>query len=142
MPILGWIAGLLVRKGLSQARAEKMAPWAGGAAAIALAALLAGLWLHFHDRGVVQRHEAKAVAKVAPAHADAAEQRAKDLVKQAEDERNAHAAIKSSGPDTVPAPAAVAHNCQRLRRAGFSEVSLPAACRLGSGDGTEAKAQR
>lgn len=123
------IIGLLVRKGLSQGRAEKMAPWLGGVAAIALLGLLAGLWLHFHDRAVIARNDAKAVAKVAPAHAKAAGQRAADTIKQADNERKAHDAINQSGPDTAPAPAAVAHNCQRLRRAGIDEGRLPAACR-------------
>lgn len=43
---------------------------------------------------------------------------------------NAHDAIDKA-PPSKPSPATVAHGCERLRKAGRSEASLPIECRNG-----------
>ncbi len=132
--LIAFFVNLLLKAGLQRATASRAAPWVAGLAVFALLGAILGAWLYFHDRGVVRNHENAAAAKVAPAHAEAAGERAADTINQTEQERKAHAAIQSSGPDTAPAPAAVAHNCQRLRRAGITESGLPAPCRSDGGD--------
>lgn len=136
--IIGFFFRMLLKAGLSQGRADKAAPWVAGLVGIALLGAFLATSLHFYVRGKIKDNENAAVAKVAPAHAKAAGERAADTIEQAEQERKAYGAIHTSGPDTAPAPAAVAHNCQRLRRAGIAESSLPAACRSGSGNGAQA----
>lgn len=41
-------------------------------------------------------------------------------------------------PDTLPDDTRVALGCQRLRASGTNSADLPAVCRSGSGDGTQA----
>lgn len=116
------------------ARARLVPSWAWLVAGIALVACLGAIWLHFHDKGVVADHEARLEARAAPAREHAADRRAADAIANTEQKEAYHEAIATAVAregDRAPGPAAVALNCERLRRAG---VALPAACRPGGGD--------
>ncbi len=139
--LTAFVVRQLLKLGLSRAGADRSAPWVAGLLIFALLGAILGILLHLYVRGEIKNHENAAAARVAPAHAEAAGERAADTIHQAKQEEQAHDAIQSSGPDTLPAPAAVAHNCNRLRRAGIVESRLPAPCRPGGGDGTQAAAR-
>ena len=116
----------------------RWAKFAGGAVALGLAALL---WLHFHDARVIDRHDAAVnlQAEKAARAADntAADRRITDAASNAAQEEAYHAAIDAAPPG-APAPAARALGCQRLRRAGKVDADLPALCRRGGAEGSEA----
>lgn len=84
-----------------------------------------------YDRRLIANHSAAEDARTAitnsAAHNDAADQRARDTIRIAEDERNRLDAIVSA-PVGVPSPAAVRLNCERLRQAGYA-TDGHAACR-------------
>ncbi|MET3710429.1 hypothetical protein ABIC65_001109 [Sphingomonas trueperi] len=47
-------------------------------AGVVVVLIIFGVWLHFHDRGVLEKHEENVEAKAAPARAKADEQRGRD----------------------------------------------------------------
>lgn len=131
---MGLVIALLARLGLSQRLAKAWAPFA---AAIIAAALLAGagaLWLHFHDRGVVKRHDAAREAQAGQARETAAGERVADAIENTRSEEELHDAIHQANDGGAPSPAARALACERLRRIG----RIPAACRPAGGDGNQA----
>ena len=67
----GQLIVYLLRLGLPERLVRRVAPYALAALACALLALLAGLWVHFHDQAVVNRHEAKLEAAAASARVSA-----------------------------------------------------------------------
>lgn len=116
------------------ARWARVPAWVKLAALFALVALLAGLWLHFHDKSVVADHEAALEQRAAPARDHAADQRAADAIANTEQKEAYHEAIDTAVAqhgDRAPGPAAVALNCERLRRA---RIALPPGCRPAGGD--------
>jgi hypothetical protein len=133
--IVAWFVRLLLGAGVSQARANRWAPYAAMVALVLLLAAFAATWLHIHDARVIDAHEAKLEARAAPARDQAAQERAQDAIANAQQRETYHDVIASSGPDVPPAPSSLALACERLRRAGNG---LPAACRPGGGDRTQA----
>jgi hypothetical protein len=129
--MIGLLVRLLVRGGLSDTVAKRAAPVLLAMAVIVAVAGGAKLWMWRHDAGVVAQHEAQLDVRAATARDAAAEQRAVDAETFHEQERAYHEAIENSGSDGPPDPAALALNCERLRRA---RVPLPAACGPGRGD--------
>lgn len=129
--MIAMLVSLLVRVGLSNTIAKRAAPIV--LATVAIGAVVGGarLWLSFHDGRVVAQHEAQLDARAAPARDRAAEQRAIDAETIREQEQCYHEAIANSVSDGPPDPAALALNCERLRRA---RIPLPAACGPGRGD--------
>jgi hypothetical protein len=129
--VIALLASLLVRVGLSAPIAKRAAPIV--LAIVVIGAVVGGakLWLSFHDAHVVAQHEAQLDARAAPARDNAAEQRAIDAKTIHEQEHSYHEAIANSVSDGPPDPAALALNCERLRRA---RIPLPAACGPGRGD--------
>lgn len=68
-------------------------------AGIIVVLIIFGIWLHFHDRGVVEKHEQKIEAKAAPARAKADVQRGKDtatIATQSQEVKNATAPLPPS----------------------------------------------
>lgn len=124
-----WIVGRLLALGLSQGRAEKVAPWAVAALLFVSAAAGGLLWLHFHDRQVVAhatdkgnvdqlQHQVKADAK-------AADQRLKDAAAQTQQQEAYRDAIDKPKPgDAVDPDVRLA--CEQLRRSGQDTTRLPA----------------
>lgn len=97
-----------------------------------------GIWLFFHDRAVVQRHQSKIEAEAAPAREHAAAERVQDAIVNARNERDLYHAISTAPAGGAISPAAHALACERLRRLG----RVPAACGPGGGDGAKAGAER
>jgi apolipoprotein N-acyltransferase len=122
----GIIAALALRAGLSE-RATKIGL---GLALVALAILIAGLWLHFHDKGVVEADRTRSnlvvVQKNAAAAEQAADERLADQAAVTQQEKETHDAIHSV-PDSAPDAARVRLGCERLRRAG-KDIGRLAAC--------------
>lgn len=97
--------------------------------------LVVGLGKCAYDKGIIAKHDAKITAETVKtdfeAKLDAADRRARDSATIQEDERLRHDAIEQA-PDSKPAAARNALNCERLRRAG-QDTSRIAAC-AGLGD--------
>lgn len=67
----------------------------GQIGAIVIAVLVGfGLWLHFHDRGVIRRETEKIQAKAVPANEKAAERRVEDTTKIATQAQEVKDALK------------------------------------------------
>jgi hypothetical protein len=96
-----------------------------------------GIWLAFHYRAVVTRHEANVAAKSAPARDRADAERVQDAVTNTRTEQELHHAIDTAPPGGAISPAAHALACQRLRHLG----RIPPACRPEGSDGTQASAR-
>lgn len=118
---MAFFTALLARWGLSQ-RAGLIA---SAFALIALCGLLAGLWLHFHDKGVVRQHEAGVTAAVtaatSAAEATANANDAMRAVQRAADDQDLRKAIEhvqTIKPDAARGAAGPAVNAvaERLRR--------------------------
>lgn len=115
------------------ARFVGLPAWARQALAIAAAVLAltgsAALWLHYHDRAVIEHHEAKKQAAIATSAATAAAERVDDAIRNTANEKDLHHAIDTapSGGSISPADHALA--CERLRKLG----RVPAACRAEGG---------
>jgi len=122
---MSWVVGLLARWGLG----DRAARIAGGvlavAAAIALLGLLAGIWLHFHDRSVVRQHEAGVNAAVSISASSAewvanANDQLRGMARMASDQdlRKAIDHAETTQPDKVRAAAGPAVNAvaERLRQ--------------------------
>jgi threonine dehydrogenase-like Zn-dependent dehydrogenase len=106
----------------------------GGAALALLTA--AGLWLHFHDRGVIRDHEAEREAAAGEARETAANERVADAAANARTEQEMHDAIDDAPKGGGLSPAAHALACERLRKRG----RVPAGCGPAGGDGSQAGA--
>lgn len=126
---MSWLAGILVKLGLKESGAEKVAPWVAGALLCVLAALSAGLWLHFHDRKVIaqdrQGANLAAVKGQSTADAHAADQRVKDALANRDQEETYAKAIHTAQPGDSSDPD-VRLACEQLRRAGKDTKSIPA----------------
>lgn len=109
-------------------------------AGLALVALLWGGWAvfdHFNDRDAVERAVTKANEKdlesTIEANDAASEERLSDDRRLNEAERSARDAIDTAEGGR-PSAAAIALNCQRLRREGYADDQLPAPCGRGGAD--------
>lgn len=118
----------LVARGLSQRAAKAVAVVGGALAACALLASLAGLWLHFHDKGVIAEHDMAAdlAAEKGAREADdhAAARRVEDATTNRDQEQAYADAIHSPAPGDSDDPA-VRLACERLRRAGHDTAAIP-----------------
>ena len=125
---------IIARLGLSQGAGRVVANVSAVVGLIALLGLLAGLWLHFHDKGVIREHEAKVAGTVAAAASSAeAGANAKDQVR-AEARERAELELRkaiddavAAQPEKVRAPAGPAVNAvaERLRRHGSPGNARP-----------------
>lgn len=97
--------------------------------------LVVGLGKCAYDKGIIAKHDAKITRETMEtdfkAKLEAADHRARDQASIANDERKRSDAIQKA-PDSKPAAARNALNCERLRRAG-QDTSRIAAC-AGLGD--------
>lgn len=125
---MSWIVTLLVRWGLKEARAEKLAPLVALAAAVAI---LAALWTGydwFNDRAAVQADRAKANAamleRLIKANDRAAGERGDNAITNAEQEQAYDDAIHKPQPGDSADPA-VRLACEQLRRDGQDTTGLP-----------------
>jgi hypothetical protein len=124
------LVALLVRLGLPE-RLARLVAWP----AIVLAALLALVALKgCYDRTVIERHTAKVEARAAAARDRAADQRGRDAVIDAANEKDLHDAIQRAPAGGELSPAAHALACERLRKLG----RVPTACRHEGGDRSQA----
>ncbi|OGT55466.1 MAG: hypothetical protein A3E01_09160 [Gammaproteobacteria bacterium RIFCSPHIGHO2_12_FULL_63_22] len=87
-----------------------------------------------YDRSVIAEHEAAREAKTSAAREVAAEEQAVDTIRNTHNEKDLHDAIRSAPSGGALSPAALALNCERLRKLG----RIPEACRSASGGGAEA----
>lgn len=121
--VIGFVAEML---GAKYARFAKPLVFLGLAALIGLA-----LWgaKCAYDAHIIKTHdteqENKTLKRVSGANDQAADERAADTIALEHKEQEAHDAIHQ-GPDAAPSPAAVRHNCERLRRSGYDTTRLPA----------------
>lgn len=107
---------------------------------VGLVITLFGAWQLFwwqHDSGVIREHEAEREAIAAPAREAASNQRAADTVTNTANEKDLHNAIDQAPKGGQLSPAALALNCERLRKAG----RVPPACGRSSSDGSQAPAK-
>ncbi|WP_337846868.1 hypothetical protein [Sphingomonas sp.] len=137
--MIGFAVSALMRVGLAEPLARRVAPFALAAAFVLAMAAAWLIWLSNHDATVIEQHEAKIEQRAAPARDRAADQRARDTIRLNEQERAYHDAIDNSGADTAPDAAGLALGCERLRRA---RVPLPAECGPDRGDRGKAEADR
>lgn len=87
-----------------------------------------------YDASVVDDYENDRAIESIEARDDAATARANDAINNAQNEKELNDAIDAAPKGGELSPAARALACERLRRRGGE---LPAACRSGSGDGSE-----
>ena len=124
---MGTIIGWLVARGLGARAARAVATAGLFAAVIALAGGAGALWLHFHDKGVVQRADDAAnlaAEKGARAADDAAARRRMNDQTTNRDQEEAYAdAIHAPQAGDSDDPA-VRLACERLRRAGFDTAAV------------------
>lgn len=128
------LTAIAVKTAVSRAwaRIPRSAKVIGG---IILAALVALLLAYCNGRSdgkaagnlANAKAETKVARKDAQASGKAADDRAAETIAINKQEEGARDAIRQA-PDTRPSPAAVAHNCDRLRRAGKDLSTIPA-CR-------------
>lgn len=124
--MIAWFASLLIRKGLSEERANGIAKATVIGLACLGAILLFTLWLQGQRSDAVKDYQTKIEKKAAPAKEEAAEQRAEDVIAVAKDKEETHRVIEEAPKVTAPVhPATLAHNCKRLRDLG----RIPPACR-------------
>lgn len=126
-----FIVTLLVRWGLKDALARRLAPFAAIAAALMLLAALYGafrVWDWFDDRAAVQADRDKANAAMLErqmkANDRAAGERSDNAITNAEQERAYVDAIHSPKPGDSADPA-VRLACEQLRRDGQDTTGLP-----------------
>lgn len=123
--------------GLSDKLAKRFAPLGLALIAVAAVGLLVGgfmLWLHFHDRGVIEDHEQEREVRAGKARETAADERLADAIENAKSEQELHDAIDNAPEGGELSPAAHTLACERLRRIG----RIPPACRSAGGNGSEA----
>lgn len=115
-----FLIGLALKAGIP-ARFAKVA-----VIATLVALLIVGLGVAkcAYDKSVIEDHEAKIARRAAPATDKAADERANDIIKQSQNEKEAHDAIQAQ-PDQPISPTSRALACKRLRDAGRN----PPACR-------------
>lgn len=105
-----------------------------GIVVLAVAILIAlGVGKCAYDNSVIDKHEVKREAAASGAREDAADQRVKDAIDNANSEKELQDVIQNAPGGTL-SPAAHALACERLRRYG----RIPPSCRSPSGDGSEA----
>lgn len=123
------VAGWLVKFGLSQTRADKLAPLGLGLALLLLVVAGGALWLHFHDQRVIERDRMEAnleqLEDQVKADTKAADQRLEDAAAQDEQEEAYANAIDNPAPGDAGDPG-VRLACERLRRSGQDTTGLPA----------------
>lgn len=88
-----------------------------------------------YDASVIEQHETEREVKAGAAREEAADQRLRDQINNARDEKELHDVIEAAPEGGEVSPAARALACERLRRIG----RIPAACRPEGGDGAEAR---
>lgn len=101
--------------------------------AILIAAAIAAFFAlkAIYDANVVEDYENERAVESIEARDTAAEQRAADAIRNAEDEKELIDAIEQAPKGGAVSPAAVALGCERLRRRGGE---LPPACGPDSGN--------
>ena len=129
---MGWLIGLALKVGVPQRFAK-----ASVIAALVLLAIGGGaLALHLYNRSIIKTHdteqENKELKHVSAANDQAANERANETIALEHQEEETHNVIHQ-GPDSAPSPAAVRHNCERLRHAGRDTSKLPACSGLAGG---------
>ena len=72
--------------------------WVQVLGGIGLLLAAAGIWLHFHDRGVIREHERKIEAAAAAAREQAGDERVHDAAANAKREGDMHHAIDTAAP--------------------------------------------
>lgn len=110
-------------------------PAAIGSAILLLIALLS-IGKCVYDRHVVATYVDKVQVKASHATDKAADQRAKDTIRNDQNEKELHDAINAA-PGGTPSPAAHALSCKRLHKIG----RYPASCGPAGPDGKEADSQ-
>lgn len=124
---MSFIIGLLVRWGLKESVAGKLAPWVAGIAAIALLAAAVAVWDYFDDRAAVKQAtlEANNAALEAQIRAEdrAARERGRNAETNSQTERAYEDAIlvPKAGDSDDPG---VRLACERLRRAGHDTSAV------------------
>lgn len=104
-----------------------------GIAVLAVLVLVAlGVGKCAYDNSVIDKHEAEREAAASGAREDAADQRVKDAIDNANSEKELQDVIQNAPGGTL-SPAAHALACERLRRYG----RIPPSCRPSGGDGIE-----
>lgn len=104
-----------------------------GALAVALVIAL-GVGKCAYDNSVIEEHEEQREAAASGAREDAADQRVKDTIANANSEKELQDVIQNAPGGTL-SPAAHALACERLRRYG----RIPPSCGPSSGDGSQAR---
>lgn len=107
--------------------------WVKAAGLIALAVAAFLIWDRLDDKAAVDRHVAKQEAKASKAREAATDQRAADAATNSQNEKDLHDAIDAAPKGGSVSPAALALNCERLRKLG----RIPPACRRDGGDGNQ-----
>lgn len=103
-----------------------------GVLAVALVIAL-GVGKCAYDNSVIEEHEAQREAAASPARENAADQRVKDTIENANSEKELQDVIQNAPGGSI-SPAAHALACERLRRYG----RIPPACGPSGGDGSQA----
>ena len=124
---MSFIIGLLVRWGLKESVADKMAPWVAAALLFAFLGAILATWDYFDDRAAVRADRAKANAAMLErqmeANARAAGERSDNAITNAEQEGAFHDAIHEPKPGDSADPA-VRLACEQLRRDGQDTSGL------------------
>lgn len=97
-----------------------------------LLVILLGVGKCAYDASVIEDHETKREIAASGAREDAADQRVRDAIDNANSEKELQDVIQNAPGGTL-SPAAHALACERLRRYG----RIPPSCRPASGDGSE-----
>lgn len=126
-----FIVSLLLRWGLKEGVAKKLAPFAAAAAVIVILTALWGAWQvwdYFDDRAAVQADRDKAnldmLERQLRANDNAADARTADALTNAEQEKAYVEAIHNPKPGDSADPA-VRLACEQLRRDGQDTSGLP-----------------
>jgi type VI protein secretion system component VasK len=119
--IIGWLIG---KKIFGAVIGEKGARVIATLGLFLLVLGILGTVVAMIRRDAVDDHQAKVERRAAPATDQAAAERARDTIKQAKNEQEAHDAVHSV-PDAAPAGPSHALACQRLRKLGRN----PPSCR-------------
>lgn len=122
---MGALIGLLVGKSIfGHVIGEKLARFLAYAGLfIAVAGMIGGVVLWIRS-DAVSDHQAKLEHRAAPATDKAADERAKDTIKQSANEKEAHDAIQAQ-PDQPIAPTSRALSCKRLRDHNINSPACP-----------------
>ncbi len=127
--------GFLISKIIAFGIPSKFARPVAYAAIIAILIAILAAGKCSYDRAVVAKHEAKIEARARPATDKAADERARDTIAAANNERITRDEIAAQ-PDQPIAPSSRVLSCKRLSNAGRD---LPAACRYQGSDRAQAR---